>query len=129
MSKEGVGLKKVWQQQFQQFRNVSADMAAAIVAVYPTPQSLLQVLLDLYGFSVLFSFFFFHFFYSVDVLYREFGSEPFIVLSSFYVLNHSLIPNFLLNNVLSNEMMGVQCSCNRNLSNCELSPKSFFFRV
>ena len=94
VSKEGVGLKKVWQQQFQQFRNVSADMAAAIVAVYPTPQSLLQVLLDLYGFSVLFSFFFFHFFYCVDILYGEFGSEPFIVLSSFYVLNHSLIPNF-----------------------------------
>lgn len=42
VSKEGEGLKKVWLQQFQQFRNVSADMAAAIVAVYPTPQSLLQ---------------------------------------------------------------------------------------
>ncbi|KAJ7386270.1 crossover junction endonuclease eme1 [Desmophyllum pertusum] len=42
VSKEGEGLKKVWQQHFQQFRNVSADMAAAIVAVYPTPHSLLQ---------------------------------------------------------------------------------------
>lgn len=43
VSKEGEGLKKVWQQHFQQFRNVSAEMAAAIVAVYPSPQSLLQV--------------------------------------------------------------------------------------
>lgn len=42
VSKEGEGLKKVWQQHFQQFRNVSAEMAAAIVAVYPSPQSLLQ---------------------------------------------------------------------------------------
>jgi len=44
VSKEGEGLKKVWQQHFQQFRNVSAEMAAAIVAVYPSPQSLLQVI-------------------------------------------------------------------------------------
>ncbi|XP_078346249.1 uncharacterized protein LOC144631640 [Oculina patagonica] len=42
VTKEGEGLKKVWQQHFQQFRNVSADMAAAIVAVYPSPQSLFQ---------------------------------------------------------------------------------------
>lgn len=44
VSKEGEGLKKTWQQHFQQFRNVSAEMAAAIVAVYPSPQSLLQVI-------------------------------------------------------------------------------------
>ena len=44
VSKEGEGLKKVWQQHFQQFRNVSAEMAAAIVSVYPSPQSLLQVI-------------------------------------------------------------------------------------
>ncbi|XP_068674792.1 crossover junction endonuclease EME1-like isoform X2 [Montipora foliosa] len=42
VSKEGNGLKRVWQQNFQQFRNVSPDMASAIVAMYPTPQSLFQ---------------------------------------------------------------------------------------
>ena len=30
----------VWQQQIQQFRNVSREMAAAIVAEYPSPQLL-----------------------------------------------------------------------------------------
>ena len=43
VSKEGSGLKRVWLQHFQQFRNVSSDMASAIVTAYPSPQSLLQV--------------------------------------------------------------------------------------
>lgn len=43
VSREGSGLKRVWLQHFQQFRNVSSDMASAIVTVYPSPQSLLQV--------------------------------------------------------------------------------------
>lgn len=42
VSKEGSGLKRVWLQHFQQFRNVSSDMASAIVTAYPSPQSLLQ---------------------------------------------------------------------------------------
>lgn len=44
MSKDGEGLKKVWQKHFQQLRNVSAEMAAAITNVYPSPQSLIKVL-------------------------------------------------------------------------------------
>ena len=43
VSKDGSGLKRVWLQHFEQFRNVSSDMASAIVTVYPSPQSLLQV--------------------------------------------------------------------------------------
>lgn len=42
VSKDGSGLKRVWLQHFEQFRNVSSDMASAIVTVYPSPQSLLQ---------------------------------------------------------------------------------------
>lgn len=42
VSKDGEGLKKVWQKHFQQLRNVSAEMAAAITNVYPSPQSLLK---------------------------------------------------------------------------------------
>ena len=43
VSKDGQGLVRVWQQQIEQFRNVSKDMAAAIVANYPSPQLLLTV--------------------------------------------------------------------------------------
>lgn len=40
VSKDGQGMVNVWQQQIQQFRNVSREMAAAIVAEYPSPQLL-----------------------------------------------------------------------------------------
>ena len=56
MSKDGEGLKKVWQKHFQQLRNVSADMAAAITNVYPSPQSLLQVMRRIFLFVCLFVF-------------------------------------------------------------------------
>ena len=46
ISKDGQGRMKAWQQQIQQLKNVSADMAAAIVAVYPSPHSLAQVKSD-----------------------------------------------------------------------------------
>ncbi|XP_048575585.1 crossover junction endonuclease EME1 isoform X2 [Nematostella vectensis] len=42
VTKDGEGLLKAWQQQIQQFTNVSAQMAAAIVSVYPSPQMLLR---------------------------------------------------------------------------------------
>ena len=42
VSKDGQGMVNVWQQQIQQFRNVSREMAAAIVAEYPSPQLLKQ---------------------------------------------------------------------------------------
>ena len=42
VSKDGQGMINVWQQQIQQFRNVSREMAAAIVAEYPSPQILKQ---------------------------------------------------------------------------------------
>ena len=42
VSKDGQGMVNVWQQQVQQFRNVSRDMAAAIVAEYPSPQLLMR---------------------------------------------------------------------------------------
>ncbi|XP_028413127.1 crossover junction endonuclease EME1-like [Dendronephthya gigantea] len=40
VTKDGQGMVNVWQQQIQQFRNVSREMAAAIVAEYPSPQLL-----------------------------------------------------------------------------------------
>jgi len=43
VDKEGQGLATVWRQQLQQFKNVSADMANAIVAEYPSPWLLYQV--------------------------------------------------------------------------------------
>nr|XP_054763605.1 crossover junction endonuclease EME1-like [Lytechinus pictus] len=43
VAKDGKGLLKVWRQQFQQFRNVSPEIAAAIVARYPSPQLLWKV--------------------------------------------------------------------------------------
>ncbi|KAK2178178.1 hypothetical protein NP493_556g00062 [Ridgeia piscesae] len=42
VDKEGQGLATVWRQQLQQFKNVSADMANAIVAEYPSPWLLYQ---------------------------------------------------------------------------------------
>ncbi|XP_024140950.1 crossover junction endonuclease EME1 isoform X2 [Oryzias melastigma] len=38
----GRGLLQVWKRQIQQFNRVSPDMAAAILAAYPSPQLLLQ---------------------------------------------------------------------------------------
>ena len=43
VGKDGKGLLKVWGQQLQQFRNVSPEIASAIVAQYPSPQLLLHV--------------------------------------------------------------------------------------
>ena len=43
VDKEGHGLATLWRQQLQQFKNVSADMANAIVAEYPSPWLLYQV--------------------------------------------------------------------------------------
>lgn len=43
VAKNGAGLIKVWKQQLQQFRNVSPEMATAVVAQYSSPQLLLQV--------------------------------------------------------------------------------------
>ncbi|KAK3724992.1 hypothetical protein QZH41_017466 [Actinostola sp. cb2023] len=42
VTKDGNGLIKLWQQQLQQFHNVSSNMAAAIVAAYPSPQLLIE---------------------------------------------------------------------------------------
>lgn len=42
VSRDGQGMVKVWQQQIEQFRNVSREMAAAIVAAFPSPQILLE---------------------------------------------------------------------------------------
>ncbi|XP_030840232.1 crossover junction endonuclease EME1 [Strongylocentrotus purpuratus] len=42
VAKDGKGLLKVWRQQFQQFRNVSPEIASAIVAQYPAPRLLLR---------------------------------------------------------------------------------------
>ena len=43
MDKNGVGLLKVWKQQLMQLKNVSQDVAQAIIAEYPSPQLLVQV--------------------------------------------------------------------------------------
>ena len=43
VNKDGVGLFKLWRQQLQQFRNVSPEIASAIIAVYPSPRLLLKV--------------------------------------------------------------------------------------
>ncbi|XP_006819110.1 uncharacterized protein LOC100378274 [Saccoglossus kowalevskii] len=42
VDKDGKGLLRVWRQQLQQFRLVSVDKAAAIVAAYPSPQILMK---------------------------------------------------------------------------------------
>ncbi|XP_066292195.1 crossover junction endonuclease EME1-like [Branchiostoma lanceolatum] len=42
VDKDGRGLLKVWSKHIEQMRNVSAEMSAAIVAEYPSPQLLLQ---------------------------------------------------------------------------------------
>ncbi|XP_035694986.1 crossover junction endonuclease EME1-like [Branchiostoma floridae] len=42
VDKDGRGLLKLWQRHIQQMRNVSPEMAAAIVAEYPSPQLLIQ---------------------------------------------------------------------------------------
>lgn len=40
---DGTGLTNVWRQQIQQFKNVSVEVANAIIAVYPSPRSLYDV--------------------------------------------------------------------------------------
>ncbi|XP_038067999.1 uncharacterized protein LOC119737610 [Patiria miniata] len=42
VKKDGQGLRRVWRQQLQQFRNVSPQVANSIIAVYPSPRQLLQ---------------------------------------------------------------------------------------
>uniref|UniRef100_A0A8C5NF71 ERCC4 domain-containing protein n=1 Tax=Gouania willdenowi TaxID=441366 RepID=A0A8C5NF71_GOUWI len=42
VDREGRGLVHVWKRQIQQLNRVSADMAAAIIAAYPSPQLLLK---------------------------------------------------------------------------------------
>ncbi|XP_072167677.1 uncharacterized protein [Diadema setosum] len=42
VTKDGQGLLKVWKQQFMQFRNVSPEIASAVVSQYPSPQLLVQ---------------------------------------------------------------------------------------
>ncbi|KAK3090650.1 hypothetical protein FSP39_013398 [Pinctada imbricata] len=42
VDKSGHGLLKVWKQQIMQFKNVSPDVADAIVAVYPSPRLLIK---------------------------------------------------------------------------------------
>ncbi|XP_071953812.1 uncharacterized protein [Antedon mediterranea] len=42
IGKDGKGLLRLWRQQIQQFRNVSPEIAQAVVAEYPSPQLLLQ---------------------------------------------------------------------------------------
>ncbi|XP_071479776.1 uncharacterized protein [Diadema antillarum] len=42
VTKDGQGLLKVWKQQFMQFRNVSPEIASAVVSQYPSPQLLMQ---------------------------------------------------------------------------------------
>ena len=39
----GQGLAQVWREQLQQFKNVSAEVANAIVSKYPSPKSLFDV--------------------------------------------------------------------------------------
>ncbi|XP_028332342.1 crossover junction endonuclease EME1 isoform X2 [Gouania willdenowi] len=43
VDREGRGLVHVWKRQIQQLNRVSADMAAAIIAAYPSPQLLLKM--------------------------------------------------------------------------------------
>lgn len=40
---DGTGLANVWRQQLQQFKNVSVEVANAIIAVYPSPRALYNV--------------------------------------------------------------------------------------
>ncbi|KAM3860064.1 crossover junction endonuclease EME1 [Diretmus argenteus] len=42
VDRDGTGLLQVWKRQIQQFNRVSPDMAAAILAAYPSPQLLHQ---------------------------------------------------------------------------------------
>eukprot|EP00105_Crassostrea_gigas_P040873 XP_019925021.1 PREDICTED: crossover junction endonuclease EME1-like [Crassostrea gigas] len=43
VDKNGQGLLKVWKQQLLQFKNISPDIADAIVQAYPSPHSLMEV--------------------------------------------------------------------------------------
>jgi len=42
VSKDGTGLIKVWKHQLMQLKNLGSEMADAIVAIYPSPQSLFK---------------------------------------------------------------------------------------
>jgi hypothetical protein len=43
VDKNGQGLLKVWKQQLMQFKNISPDIADAVVVAYPSPHLLLEV--------------------------------------------------------------------------------------
>ena len=43
VDKSGHGLLQVWKQQFHQFKNVSPDIAEAIISEYPSPRLLMKV--------------------------------------------------------------------------------------
>ena len=42
VGRDGQGLREAWRQQIQQFKNVSAEVANTILAVYPSPVALHQ---------------------------------------------------------------------------------------
>lgn len=42
VDKSGHGLLKVWKQQLMQFKNISPDVAEALISVYPSPWLLMQ---------------------------------------------------------------------------------------
>ena len=44
VDKEGCGLSKVWRQQVQQFKQVTAEVANAILSKYGSPLALHQVI-------------------------------------------------------------------------------------
>ncbi|ELU07229.1 hypothetical protein CAPTEDRAFT_98058 [Capitella teleta] len=46
VTKEGRGLLSLWRQHIQQFRNVTAEVANAIIAEYPSPRDLYQAYLS-----------------------------------------------------------------------------------
>jgi len=43
IGKDGYGTRMVWQRMLQEFRNITADVAAAIVIEWPSPLMLYQV--------------------------------------------------------------------------------------
>ena len=48
VDKNGQGLLKVWKQQLLQFKNISPDIADAIVQAYPSPHLLMEVHIAVY---------------------------------------------------------------------------------
>ena len=44
VGKDGQGLSQVWREQLMQFKNVGAELANSIIADYPSPRLLIEVL-------------------------------------------------------------------------------------